>query len=75
VRTIRKIAQVRRRIRAISLEIAELQKSSLCKLMESNREAKSLGRDMLNEMAVALDEQIEEARTRLAHVVDSDGAR
>lgn len=68
VRVIRKIAQVERRLRAIEIQIAELEKSGLYRLKERVEEAEEQRRDLLAEMAATLDEQISEARKHLDEI-------
>jgi len=66
VRVIRKIAQVRRRLRDIQTEIARLKESDICKLKVKVDEAEAQGRDLLAEMVARLDWQIADARQELA---------
>lgn len=66
VRTIRKIAQVRKRLRAIEIEIAQLKESDLYKLKTRAEAAENEGRELLAELASQLDEKIKLARERLA---------
>jgi len=65
VRVIRKIAQVRARLQAIEQEMAGLEQSPLCRLMRQAEEAQAQGRDLLAEMAAALQEQIGRAGEEL----------
>jgi hypothetical protein len=65
VRTIRKIAQVRRRLSQIDTELAELQKSDVHRMWSECEAASRAGRDVLDEMARAIDGRINEARARL----------
>lgn len=66
VRVIRKIAQIELRLRAIEPQIAQLKKSDLYQLKEKVEDAEQQRRDLLSEVADTLDEQINEARKRLA---------
>lgn len=72
VRAIRKLDQVRARLKAIESEMAELRASDVHKLMQRASEAKASGRDLLVEMAAQVTGQIRQARSRLS---DSGGAR
>ena len=72
VRVIRKIAQVEERLRTIETEIAQLEESDLYKLWVEFWGAEPvrslLEGDLLEEMASRLDQQIAEARSRLADI-------
>ena len=61
VRAIRMLAQVRRRIEAIVAAIAELKQSELYLLRKQDNEAESEGRDLLAEMALAVQGKIDAA--------------
>jgi hypothetical protein len=65
VRTIRKIAQVRRRLSQIDAEIAELQNSDIQRMRAECATASRGGRDLLGEMARDIDARINDARARL----------
>lgn len=65
VRTIRQIAQARRRLDAITHEIAELKSSESYRLCVKVVEARRAGRDLLAEMARAVDVEIQEAEAQL----------
>lgn len=65
VRVIRKIAQVERRLKAITARITHLVESDLHQLKRQVEQAAKEGRDLLTEMAHSLDAQIEDARQRL----------
>jgi hypothetical protein len=65
VRVIRKIAQVKARLRAIEIEFLRLKESSLYQLKTKVEEAESKGRDLLAEMAVFMSQQIIKAEQRL----------
>ena len=65
VRVIRKIAQAKKRLRAIDREIGQLRQSDLYQLKTKVEESESEGRDLLEEMASQLDKQIALAQERL----------
>jgi DnaJ-domain-containing protein 1 len=65
IRTIRKIAQVRERLKRISAEIEALKRSALYQLREKAIAAQQAGRDLLAEMASQIDEQIAAGKVRL----------
>jgi hypothetical protein len=65
VRAIRKIHQARGRLQGIESELAALRDSSLAKLRQTVEDAKREGRDLLAEMASALETEIAAARERL----------
>ena len=66
VRLIRQISLVEKRLASIKEGIAALVQSDLYKLREMVLEANGAGRDLLQEMASHLDEEIASARERLA---------
>jgi hypothetical protein len=66
IRTIRAIAQTRRRIVEIDQETSELLASELHRLMLDVRRGASVGRDVLADMAVSLEAQIDGVRADLA---------
>jgi hypothetical protein len=66
VRTIRKIAQVERRLDAIHVEIGRLEESELSRLMAQIDQSERGGRDLLREMAQRLDLRLSESKARLA---------
>jgi len=68
VRTIRKIAQVEERLRAIKTEIASIKESDLYDLKTKVEEALKDGRDLLAEMAYQIEQQIKDARKRLKEI-------
>lgn len=75
VRVIRQIAQVRRRIDEIGLIIAALQAGDLYALYaQCNTQAKTAG-NSLDELAAHIDEQIADARRRLAELEDPQSSR
>lgn len=65
VRVIRKIAQVKERLRVIETEIDQLEKTDLYKLKTEVEKAEDEGRDLLAEMASRVDEQIARASNKL----------
>jgi len=65
VRVIRKIAQAERRLVEIDVEIEKLEKSERFELKAKVDEAATESRDLLQEMAEALDAQIAVSRERL----------
>ncbi|MCX7427834.1 MAG: molecular chaperone DnaJ [Planctomycetia bacterium] len=68
VRTIREIAQARKRLAAIKTEIEELLQGELASLKKQVEEAAARGQDLLAEIAGRLDAQIDQTRTRLKEV-------
>ena len=68
VRAIRKIAQVKDRLRAIELRVAALKQSDLFQLKERVEESKRLGADLLERMTQDLDQRIAAARIELATI-------
>ena len=68
VRTIRKIAQVQERIRAIEDEIAELQGGELFALKAKVDAAEERGRDLLGEMASRVDAETDAAKSQLGEM-------
>jgi len=68
VRVIRKIAQVKARLRAIDIEFLKLKESSLYQLKTKVEEHEKTGRDLLAEMAVFMSQKIIEAEQRLQNV-------
>ena len=64
VRIIRKIAQVERRLAEIDEEVGKLEKSEQFQLKAKVDEAATESRDLLREMAEALDSQIAVSRER-----------
>jgi hypothetical protein len=65
VRVIRKIAQVRRRLAEIQAETEQLRASDLFQLKRRVEEGAKQGRDVLNEMATAIQSQIAEHQAEL----------
>lgn len=69
VRTIRRIARVRKGIAAIRHEIAEMRATDLFELRQKVLDAERSDRDLLEEMTFHLDVQIGEAKERLRSLV------
>ncbi len=65
IRVIRKIAQVKRRVAEIAIEREEVVRSNLYILSEKMMEAAKQGRDLLQEMAEGVKDEIERARQQL----------
>ena len=65
IRIIRKIAQVRERLRAIEAKVVEIKKSDLWQLKKKAEEAESAGRDLLAQMAAGLEGRIAAAKIEL----------
>lgn len=65
LRAIRQIARVEERIAALDLQLAELQGGDLAQLRARVEKAEADGRDLLAEMAAALEPRIEQARVLL----------
>jgi len=68
VRTIRAIAQVRRRISEIEQEILKITISEIHILMVRVHEADTIGRNIFKEMAEALDAEIQAARDEIVNL-------
>jgi peptidoglycan hydrolase CwlO-like protein len=68
IRVIRKIAQIQRRLTHIESEIQQLNTSDLSQLKAKADEAEKQGRDVLQEMASQVEQQIESAKNRLATI-------
>lgn len=67
IRVIRKVAQIRKRLRQIETEVAEIEGTDLSRLKLKADQASREGRDLLQEMAALLDVQIARAHERLAN--------
>lgn len=65
VRVIRKIAQVKRRLAEIDEQAKKIMKTDLFELKQKVDEGSKEGRDVLNEMAVAVNVRIDEAKLTL----------
>ena len=66
VRTIRAIAQIKRRISEIEGEVLNIMESDMYVLMGKVRDANLTGRDILSEMSVSIDRQIQDAQNILS---------
>ena len=75
IRVIRKIAQVGERLQEIETEIASLRRLELYQLKLKVEEAGREGRELLNEMASQLDEEISLEREKLRNLRASRGGR
>ncbi len=65
VRVIRKIAQVEKRLKAITAELDQLRQGELFKLKQQVEEAQANGRDILKDLGEQLDREIARAREEL----------
>lgn len=65
VRVIRKIAQIKRRLQEIKMEIGKVKQSELYQLKTKVEEIKKVGRDLLREMADQIEIQIIETKAKL----------
>ncbi len=74
IRVIRKIAQIQRRLTEIELEIQQLNISDLYQLCTKADEAEKQGRDLLEEMASQVQQQIVGAKRRLAAAENNSDA-
>ena len=70
IRSIRKIAQIQRRLVEIEGEIQQLRTSDLYQLWAKTEEADSQGRDLLKDLASRVEKQIDEAKKRLAAIAE-----
>ena len=68
VRVIRRISLIRRRLAEVANEIQQLQSSSLAVLKRKVDDGLGKGRDKLEEMAIEVQAEIEDAKMRLAHL-------
>jgi hypothetical protein len=76
IRTIRQIAEAKKRIAAIEQELAALRASEIAKLSNDVEAAEHQGRDLLAELAATVGEQVERARREyetLAREVQKSG--
>jgi hypothetical protein len=71
IRAIRKIAQIQKRLSNIEAETQQLHTSDLYQLRAKTDEAHKQGRDLLEEMASQVEQQIEAAKERVASVESS----
>ena len=74
IRVIRKIAQIQKRLTNIDAEIQQLNTSDLYQLKAKADETENQGRDLLEEMASQVEQQIEGAKERLDAVENKAGA-
>ncbi len=65
IRVIRKIAQVEKRLKAISIELEQLRLGELFKLRQAVEEAHANGRDLLRDLGAQLDREIAQTREEL----------
>ena len=68
VRTIRAIAQIKRRISEIETAISEIITSDIRVLMAKVNDADLAGRDILAEMSISIDAEIQDVRNELARL-------
>jgi len=68
VRTIRRIAQVKKRVSDIERQLTEFMSSEIAQLHAKAVAAEKDGRDLLKEMAEAVEAQITQARKRLERI-------
>jgi len=68
VRTIRAIAQIKRRISEIEMEISEIMTSDIHMLMVKVHDADLTGRDILAEMLGSIDSEIQDAQNELTRL-------
>ena len=68
VRVIRKLSQIKKRLRSIEIELTQLKKSDLYKLKRDTEKAEDKGRDLLSELAAQVDDDIAEALNRMAEI-------
>jgi hypothetical protein len=73
VRAIRKLAQAEDRVEAIAAAVGELQATETYELSLAADEAEQEGRDLLQEMAARLDEEIAAAKARLGDLQEKLG--
>ena len=68
VRTVRSIAQIKRRISEIEEEVSRIMTSDIHVLMVKVHDADLIGRDILAEMSASIDSEIQDARNELARL-------
>jgi DnaJ-domain-containing protein 1 len=73
IRVLRQISQSRDRLRGIEEELNEVQKTELYQLKSQVENSEKLGQDLLEEMAMELDEKIAEAQDRLEELKEKLG--
>lgn len=66
VRVIRTLAQIRRRIARIEEETRQVKASDVFGLMDDERKAREAGRDLLAEMATAVQSRVDQAKQQLS---------
>ncbi len=71
IRVLRQLRQVRNRISVIELEISELSRSDMGQIKAKADIAAKGGRDLIAEMAVSIQNQLDELRRRHGHVAIS----
>lgn len=74
VRTIRRIAQLRKRLAEIEARLSELMESELSQLYAKFGQAEKGGRDLLQELAESIDGKIKYAQERLQQLAASDAS-
>jgi hypothetical protein len=72
VRIIRTIAQVERRLKAISVEMDQLRQGELFKLKQQVEEAQASGRDLLKDLGERLDREIAQTQEELKRATSKD---
>lgn len=75
IRVLRQISQSRERLQAIEDELNAVQQTELCQLRNQVKSLEELGQDLLEEMAIELDEQIAVAQDRLKEIKEKLGYR
>jgi len=70
IRTIRNIAQIQQRLQNIRIEIDQLKRSDLYKLKTRVEKAEEEGRNLLNELASQVDQDIVLANKRLSAIIN-----
>lgn len=74
IRTIRAIAQIKRRISEVEDEIADIIKSDIYELMKKIHDADIAGRDLLKEMSIYIDAEIKGAKQKLKQIQEVENA-
>ena len=69
-RTLRKIVQSQSRLQSIEGQIQSLEQTDLYLLLKKQQQIEQLGRNLLNEMAQQLEQQIQDAQLRLQKLKD-----
>jgi len=65
VKIVRQVAQVKKRLSRIEEELVEIKNSGMHQLMNKMAEAEKTGRDLLEEMAVSVDEKINSIKSKV----------